>query len=107
MPHFDALKIIASNKQFLLISQCFLLYIALTLIFCFNSLPHDKILDWSKFKAFADDKLNATKKLKFVLVRVENIVGKGEDAGYQHLLLFPQCFPKPSLSGSLKVGIVW
>ena len=73
----------------------------------FNSLPHNKILDWSKLKAFADDKLNATEKLKFVLGRVENIVGKGENAGYQHFLLFPQCFQKPSLSGSLKVGIVW
>ena len=26
----------------------------------FNSLPDDKTLDWSKFKAFADDKINAT-----------------------------------------------
>ena len=24
----------------------------------------------------------------------ENIVGKGENAGYQHFLLFLQCFPK-------------
>ena len=39
--------------------------------------------------------------------RVENIVGKGENAGYQHLLLFPQRFQKASLSGSLKVGIMW
>ena len=23
----------------------------------------------------------------------ENIVGKGENAGYQHFLLLPQCFP--------------
>ena len=23
----------------------------------FNSLPHEKILDWSKLKAFADDKI--------------------------------------------------
>ena len=38
---------------------------------------------------------------------IENIVGKGENAGYQHFLLFPQCFQKPSLSGSLKVGTVW
>ena len=35
-----------------------------------------------------------TQKLKFVLKRVENIVGKGENAGYQHFLLFPQCFQK-------------
>ena len=44
--------------------------------------------------------------LDFVLGRVENIVGKGENAGYQHFLLFPQCFPNPSVLGSLKVGIV-
>ena len=30
--------------------------------------------------------------LKYVLRRVENIVGKGENAGYQHFLSFPQCF---------------
>ena len=30
---------------------------------------------------------------------------KEKNAGYQHFLLFPQCFPKPSV-GSLKVGIV-
>ena len=29
---------------------------------------------------------------------LENIVGKGENAGYQHFLLFPQCFlPIPKL----------
>ena len=39
--------------------------------------------------------------------RAENIVGKGENAGYHHFLFFPQCFQKPSISGSLKVGIVW
>ena len=48
----------------------------------FNSLPDDKILDWSKLKVFAD-KINGSKKLKFVLRRMENIVGKGENAGYQ------------------------
>ena len=55
----------------------------------------------------ADDKSNLAKKLKFVLGRVENIVGKGENAAYQHFLLFPQCFQKASVLGSLKVGIVW
>ena len=39
------------------------------------------------------------------LHRVENIVRKGENAGYQHFLLFPQCFQKPSSPGSLEVGI--
>ena len=73
----------------------------------FNSLPNDKILDQSELKAFADDKINVNKNLKFVFGQVENIVGKGENAGYQHFLLFPQCFQKASFSGSLKVGIVW
>ena len=27
--------------------------------------------------------------------REENIVGKEENAGYQHFLPFPQCFQKP------------
>ena len=54
-----------------------------------NSLPNDKILDKSKFKALADDKINVTEKLKFGSERIENIVGKGKNAGYQHFLLFP------------------
>ena len=72
----------------------------------FNSLPNNKFLDWSKLKAFVDDKLNLAEKLKFDLGQVENIVGRGENAGYQHFLLFPQCFQKASFQGSLKVGIV-
>ena len=46
-------------------------------------------------KAFVDDKRNMIEKLKFVLGSLENIVGKGENAGHaghQHFLLFPQCF---------------
>ena len=56
-----------------------------------NPLTNDKIVDCSNLKAFADDKTNATEKLKFFLGRVENIVGKGENAGCQHFLLFPLC----------------
>ena len=72
----------------------------------FNSLPNDKILDSSKSKAFADDKINMTRKFKFKLGRAENIVGKGEIAGYQQFLLFPQCFQKASYTGPFKVVIV-
>ena len=67
-----------------------------------NSLPNDKILDWSKLKALADDKINVVQKLKFVGGRVENIVGKGENAGYQHFLLSPQCFQKSFILGVVK-----
>ena len=71
------------------------------------SLPNDKNLDQSKFKAFTDDKINVAQKLNFVLRRIENIVGKGENAGDHHFLLFPQCFQKLSFSETLNVGIVW
>ena len=47
---------------------------------------------WSKFKAFVDDKINASE--KFMLERVENIVEKRGNAAYQYFLLFPQCFLK-------------
>ena len=47
------------------------------------------------------------KVLKFGLQGVENIVGKGEQAGYQHFLLFPQCFQKTSFPRSLKDVVVW
>ena len=36
--------------------------------------------------------------MKFVLERVENIVEKGENVGYQHFLLYLQCFEKAFLS---------
>ena len=41
-----------------------------------NSFPHDKIMDQTKLKAFADDKLNVTKMIVSVFDRVENIVEK-------------------------------
>ena len=72
-----------------------------------NSLPNNTILDWSKFKALADDKINGTKKIKIVLGMVENILGKGENAGFQHFLIFARCFQTHHSSGSLKFGIVW
>ena len=53
----------------------------------FYSLPKDQILDLSQLDEFADDKTDVTQKLKFVFVRIENIVGKGENARYQHFLL--------------------
>ena len=47
------------------------------------------------------------KKVKFVLERAEKIVGIGENASYQHFLLFLQCFRKDYFLRSFKVGIVW
>ena len=54
-----------------------------------NSLPKDIFLGWSKMKALSDVKINVTEELKLVLGKLENIMGKGENAGYQHFLLFP------------------
>ena len=62
-----------------------------------------QILEYSKLKAFAT---NVTENRKFVFRRVENIVGKGENAGYQRFLLFPGSFQKASYTGSLKVMVV-
>ena len=71
-----------------------------------NFLQNDKILDRSKLKAFADNKIYVTEKLKFALGRVKNIVGKRENADNQHFPLFPQYFRKVSYTRSLKVVIV-
>ena len=35
-----------------------------------------------------------------VINRGENILGKGENAGHQHFVLFPKCFQKASFSRS-------
>ena len=64
---------IAHYEQFLLFPQCFQKA-------CFpgaskgvivwewvNSLPNGKVLGWSKFKAFVDNKINLNEKLKLVL----------------------------------------
>ena len=70
------------------------------------TLPNDKILDSSHLTGFVDNKINLSQIFKFVFGRVENIVGKGENAVYQHFLFFPQCFQKASYEGLLKVVIV-
>ena len=49
-------------------------------------------------KALADSKLKVAKMTIIPLFeRVENNVGKGENAGNQHFLLFAQRFPKQVL----------
>ena len=54
--------------------------------------------------------MNVAHTMSSVLERVKkkNLVGKGENAGNQHFLLFPPSLSyKASLSGLLKLGIVW
>ena len=64
-----------------------------------NSLPNDKILDYFKLRAFADDKIRVLRMMIFVFDRVRNIAGKGENAGYQHFLLSPRCFQRVFTQG--------
>ena len=55
-------------------------------------------------KAFADDKINVTQKLKFVLWKVENIVGKEENAGYSIFFFSHNVFKRP-LPAEKKSGL--
>ena len=48
-----------------------------------------------------------TLKQKFVLGRVQNIVGRGKIAGNHRFPLFLQGFQQATLSKSLKPVIVW
>ena len=76
-------------------------------LLCLNFSPDNKILDQSKLNAFADNNLKVIQMAEYVLDKIENIVGKEENAGYQHFLLFQQCFQKAISLGLLEVGIVW
>ena len=74
---------------------------------------HSTLYQTTKFptdrnsKLLQPGKINTIKEFEFALGRIGNIVGKGENAGYQHFLLFPQCFQKATFSVSFKVGIVF
>ena len=57
-------------------------------------------LESVKWTAFADNKFSVAKLIVPVSDRIENIVGKGENSDYQHLLLFPRLF-QSCLSGGL------
>ena len=67
-----------------------------------NSLPNDTILDQSKLKGFADDKLNVTQKLKFILGRVETIVGKRRKCWLPAFFPFPTMFSNGFLNRVVK-----
>ena len=104
---------IARYEQFLLFPQCFQKA-------CFpgaskgvivwewvNPLPDDKILDWSKSKAFADDKSNETKMIISVFDRVENIVGKEKLLVTSNFSLSDSVFKRLVSQGRQKVFLVW
>ena len=84
------------------------MFAPLLILFCLFTTQENE--EFSKLNSFADKDLNVTppppqkkkkkKKRKrkeknayFFFNRIENIVEKGENAGYQYFLFFPQCFP--------------
>ena len=56
-------------------------------------ISYNKILDWSIFKAVAEDEFDVfkvrdvTQMMGYINKRFEIIVGKGENAGYQKMLV--------------------
>ena len=66
------------------------------------TLPNDKFLDWSIFKALVDDKIIVTKKQKFTLGRAESIVGKRRKCWLPAFSPFPTMFTKAFLSKGVK-----
>ena len=69
-----------------------------------NSLPNDNCLDWFKLKAFTEDKLNVAKMMISCVDRLENTVGNGENAGYQHFAAVPTVFSKAFFFRVVKSG---
>ena len=41
------------------------------------------------------DKLEMAQTIGFVCKKIEHIMRKGENAGYQHFLFYSQCFQRP------------
>ena len=58
-------------------------------------------------KEFADDNFKFDENGRKFFKWVENTVGKGEFAGYEQFLLFPQCFHKTCTADTQKPGLVW
>ena len=67
--------------------------------------PNGQILDWSIFKAFADDKLNVVRIIISVSDRVENIVEKGENAVTSIFSFSHNVFKRLLSQGRLKSGL--
>ena len=64
-----------------------------------NSLPNNKILNVTRLKAFADDKFSVAKVMISLFDKIQNIVRKGENAGYQHFLLSHNVYNRLLLQG--------
>ena len=63
-------------------------------------LPNSSVLALSNLKAFAD-KFDMFQMVHIFPFQDKKHRGKGENAGYLHLLLFPNCFKKAFFPGAL------
>ena len=72
----------------------------------FNSLPNDKNFWLLQIEWICRRQNKCDSKPNICFGKGRKHCGKGENAGYQHFLLFPQCFQKTSYTESLKVGAV-
>ena len=72
-----------------------------------STITRRQILDSSKLKEFADDNFKFDKSDIKLSKPVENTLGKGEIAGNEQFLLFPQCFQKACFPEASKGVIVW
>ena len=76
-------------------------------ILLFNFLPNNKILDWSKWKTPANDKINFAKMMIIFDKRKIIVKKKKENVNYlQFFLLFHNIFSKATFLGFL-VWIIW
>ena len=69
--------------------RIFLVRKSLKLCLIKNYLPNDKIVEVTKLKSFSDYKLNVAKMMISLFDKVQNTVGKKDNAGDQHFFLFP------------------
>ena len=67
-----------------------------------NSVTHDMILEWSKLKAFADDKINVSEMLKCVSGRVETTQEREKMLVTSIFSFFHDVFISLFLQGRLK-----
>ena len=72
-----------------------------------NPFPHDKILDQTELKAFADDKLNVTKKKKKIFLSLIEKKTLWEKEKLLVQTISPQYFQKASFLETSKGVIVW
>ena len=68
--------------------------VKLKIIYYINTLPNDKNVDFSKVKAFANNKSNVTQKLKFALGKGRKYCGKRRKCWIPAFSPFPTIFSK-------------